>query len=373
MRCTCPEHGGLDSDNPGWYRCGHLAKVDRYIVTSHETKGGKAGEVWKARDNHFREGLRPVAIKIVNVPAGGERSLETEIFRLVDVKKRDDQILIPTLYDHRWMEPGTSSGGLRRYWLAMQHIDGPDLSEHHAKAEAGSIADSLELVRSLLETLVKIHAQQVAHGDPRSCNLIRARDNDKLYVIDFGDAESYDVKMEWDLQIAARVACQFLSPRSARAGRGRPAVLYSADDIHPGVAPGIKSLLKKACRQPYTDARVMLHEFRAEVRKWTAFTPDPARDWHARLKRWCREGLIPEAAYYLAEMAGSTSADDGKGAVKADKTNEKPAWWGKVGKVAQEAAWLTDDKPGAATFATQLAEALGRRPGSSTPPSGSPR
>lgn len=339
MRCSCPARAKIDSKNPQWFECKHLATAGDNKVTSWEKKEGKGGEVW---DAEFEEAgvKRPIALKIIGMQGESEDQLRSEIYHLVSIKQRDNKILIPMIFG--W---GRLEGEPKHMWLAMERIEGKDLSTHRASEDAESVAESLDLVCSLLETLATIHSQGAAHGDLRSCNLMKANDSGKLYVIDFGDAESYDAKKPRDLQYVARVACQFLSRRAASTHR----VLvpdYSPRDVYLGVAPAIQRVLAKGCRGEYARAEHMLAEFREAIRGGTAFTADPENDWRERLTRWYRQDMLPVSAYSLAVTAGAAGQRD------------RPGWWREVRSLARDAAWFTDDAAGAASFATKLAQVL---------------
>jgi hypothetical protein len=150
--------------------------ADRYLVERLVRSGGM-GAIYKCTDVTTRH---HVAIKILldKVPGETRQRFEREVSLLSELSH-------PGIV--RYLGHGlTAEGAL---YLAMEWLEGEDLSEHLSQQERLTIEQSLALIRRVCEALVGAHARGIVHRDLKPANLfLPHRDPYAVKVLDFGIA-----------------------------------------------------------------------------------------------------------------------------------------------------------------------------------------
>src|SRR5712691_2098267 len=150
----------------------------------HELIGeGAMGVVWKAYDSVLR---RYVALKLLGSSVGGSRDARERFLREARAAGVLQHPNIVTIYDL-----GESGGQL---FIAMELVDGRDLSAAIATSEPLSLERKLDIVIEVLDALAYAHNRGVIHRDIKPSNVRIAADG-AVKIMDFGIArlQSADV------------------------------------------------------------------------------------------------------------------------------------------------------------------------------------
>lgn len=146
---------------------------ERFVVESR-VGGGASGEIFRAIDTTTGA---PVALKLLRQTAtASERTRFTrEISVIADLRH-------PNIVDY--VGHGEWSDG--RMFLAMEWLDGEDLSKRQRRAPLG-MRDAVEVVRRAAQALAAIHTRGIVHRDLKLSNmfLVRGRGT-AVKLIDFG-------------------------------------------------------------------------------------------------------------------------------------------------------------------------------------------
>src|SRR6184192_3628607 len=149
----------------------------------HEPIGeGAMGEVWRAYDSVIR---RYVALKLLS-RAGRSADARERLLREARAAGALQHPNIVTIYDL-----GEADGQL---FIAMELVDGRDLSQLIAQQEALSLERKLDIAIEVLQGLAYAHGRGVIHRDIKPSN-VRIASDGSVKIMDFGIArlQSADV------------------------------------------------------------------------------------------------------------------------------------------------------------------------------------
>ncbi|WP_159001429.1 serine/threonine-protein kinase, partial [Streptomyces sp. SBT349] len=159
--------------------------ADRYRLVRPLGQGGM-GEVWEARDESL---LRPVAVKVISVLAGGgSRSGEARarFLREARITAALQHPHIVTVHDLG--EAATDEGTTP--FLVMELLRGQGLDAVIRRGPAGE-ADAARWGAQVCEALAEAHAAGILHRDIKPANLFVTALG-SLKVLDFGIARAAD-------------------------------------------------------------------------------------------------------------------------------------------------------------------------------------
>ncbi|MDJ0618710.1 MAG: ABC transporter substrate-binding protein [Calothrix sp. MO_192.B10] len=173
----------------------------RYIALEEIGRGG-FGRTFRAHDFTFD---KECAVKVF-YPPNTSRLTAEQLDKARIAFKRGSQILrtlnheqIPRVYDFfdlpapsGEIEPNNLSHQ-KLFFLIQDYIPGDNLKYELIRRNF-SESDVLEVLKSLLQVLNETHKQGVLHRDIKPCNIIRHRDNQQLYLIDFDTAIKRDLE-----------------------------------------------------------------------------------------------------------------------------------------------------------------------------------
>ena len=158
----------------------HLGDIleDRFIIERAVGEGGM-GAIYRARD--IRED-QAAAIKILR----GDTEPDTAALRFAREARALSSINHPGIV--RYIAHGVTSAG--DPYLAMEWVEGEDLSQRLARMGALTVAETIAIARGVAEALGEAHARGVLHRDIKPQNLILpASDVSRVKVADFGIAK----------------------------------------------------------------------------------------------------------------------------------------------------------------------------------------
>ncbi len=165
-----------------------MARTDQYRRVGkfelHELIGeGAMGAVWKAYDSVIR---RYVALKILSSAIGRTQDARARFLREARAAGALQHRNIVTIYDL-----GEADGQL---FIAMELVDGRDLSQLIAQQEALSLERKLDIAIEVLQGLAYAHGRGVIHRDIKPSN-VRIASDGSVKIMDFGIArlQSADV------------------------------------------------------------------------------------------------------------------------------------------------------------------------------------
>lgn len=151
---------------------------------------GGMGEVWRAQP---RGGGDPVALKIVALQEGTQRSLEGFRQEVRAVAALDHPAIVG-IFDHGLVPETVAarSGGripANSAWFAMELAEQGSLAQHRAGLPW---PDLLQVLLALLDALAHAHARGVIHRDLKPANVLFAAgpDGDHIKLSDFGLAHA---------------------------------------------------------------------------------------------------------------------------------------------------------------------------------------
>lgn len=162
-------------------------RVDRLVAE------GGFGIVYKA--HHLALGM-PVALKILRPALSAEQDafveLMSQFMEEASVLSRLRGASVVAVMDAGVASVGSQPAGLP--WMALEWLEGETLKEHLARrrGQGGrTMAESMELLRPVLEAIAEAHELKVAHRDikPSNIMLVPTKGGASLRVLDFGIAK----------------------------------------------------------------------------------------------------------------------------------------------------------------------------------------
>lgn len=164
------------------YSCGSkLLLGDRYCAIKLIGQGG-FGRTFLAQDD-----FTPVEASCIikqfypegqNNARGAAQLFEQEARRLQQLGEHPQ---IPRFYKHIEQD--------KHQYIIQEFIDGPNLSEELAEQGPFNESQIKALLTELLPVLRFIHQGEVIHRDIKPANIIRCRQTNKLFIVDFGAAK----------------------------------------------------------------------------------------------------------------------------------------------------------------------------------------
>ncbi len=156
-----------------------MNKIGKYEIRS-ELGRGAMGIVYLGYDPVIE---RPVAIKTMNAEAFGEEEQKQRFLREARSAGAMQHPNIVTIYE-MGMEGETP-------YIAMEYVEGQDLTELIKKGELESLEDKLTIMAQLCEALDFAHKKEVIHRDIKPGN-IRILPDGTVKIMDFGIAKKQD-------------------------------------------------------------------------------------------------------------------------------------------------------------------------------------
>lgn len=93
---------------------------------------------------------------------------------------------IPRLYAHFCQD--------EQFYLVQEFIEGTELSAEIKPGQKLSEAETIELLREILEVLKVIHQANIIHRDLKPSNIMRRKKDGKLVIIDFGIVKEFNLE-----------------------------------------------------------------------------------------------------------------------------------------------------------------------------------
>ncbi|MCU0536375.1 MAG: tetratricopeptide repeat protein [Hydrococcus sp. Prado102] len=81
------------------------------------------------------------------------------------------------------------------FYLVQEYIEGENLAEELASHQTIAEKNVIDLLSEILEILAFVHQQKVIHRDVNPYNIIRRKDDGKLFLIDFGAVKQITTQM----------------------------------------------------------------------------------------------------------------------------------------------------------------------------------
>lgn len=163
--------------------------MDRYRIIG-VLGGGGMGTVFQARDSHFPEAKRLVAIKEMITPATGDPNQRTSMFKTF---QREANILaalshpaIPKIYEFFTTD--------YRAYLVMEYINGSDLDALLARTRSLPVEKVIDWAIELCDVLDYLHSnkpQPIIFRDVKPANIM-IDSLGKVRLIDFGIAKIFE-------------------------------------------------------------------------------------------------------------------------------------------------------------------------------------
>jgi serine/threonine-protein kinase len=145
---------------------------------------GGMGEVYRARDAALN---RDVAIKVLPAAVAAEPE------RLARFK-REAQVLAslnhPNIAHVHGFEAAVRSDGATTHFLAMEMVEGEDLSER-LKRGAIPVDEAIAIARQIAEGLEEAHEHGIVHRDLKPAN-VKVTPDGKVKILDFGLAKALE-------------------------------------------------------------------------------------------------------------------------------------------------------------------------------------
>ena len=193
-------------------------QLGRYTLSDRLGAGGNA-TVFRAKAENGDE----VAIKVLHSDLMHEEDL-TRFEREYDILQMVDHPRILQVY-----ETGRTGG---RHWIAMEFVDGKDISEMAAKWHGEGSSDRWgkieRVLRGLAEALAHLHEKGIIHRDLKPTNVLVTADGEPT-LMDFGVIKAPDV-FSTNLTMAGRLVgtVAFMAPEQITSeGVDHRADLYS--------------------------------------------------------------------------------------------------------------------------------------------------
>lgn len=166
--------------------------------------GGASGDIFRARDERTGE---IVALKVLRQTAteGEMARFKREIAVIADLRH-------PNIVDY--VSHGTWSDG--RLFLAMEWLDGEDLSKRQRRAPLGT-RDAVEVIRRAAQALAAIHSRGIVHRDLKLSNLFLVQGRGTaVKLIDFGVVKPQG-RDEFDTEVGTILGTpHYMAPEQAR-------------------------------------------------------------------------------------------------------------------------------------------------------------
>ena len=176
---------------------------DRFTIDAR-VGGGASGDIFRARDERTGE---LVAIKVLRTSASeGERArFRREIAVIADLRHPN---IVDYIADGEWPDG--------RLFLAMEWLDGEDLSKRQRRAPLGT-RDAVEVVRRAAQALAAIHSRGIVHRDLKLSNLFLVRGRGTaVKLIDFGVVKPQG-RDEFDTEVGTILGTpHYMAPEQAR-------------------------------------------------------------------------------------------------------------------------------------------------------------
>jgi len=158
-----------------------------YRITGALGAGGM-GEVWRATDEKLG---REVALKVLPEEFAKDPNRMARFEREAKVLASLNHPNIATLFGLETVESGKGTGAGTTF-LAMELVEGEDLSEHIARG-AIPIKEAIPIALQIAEALEAAHEQGIVHRDLKPAN-IKLTDDGVVKVLDFGLAKAWETE-----------------------------------------------------------------------------------------------------------------------------------------------------------------------------------
>jgi serine/threonine-protein kinase len=156
-----------------------------YRVTAELGAGGM-GEVWRASDEKLG---REVALKVLPAEFAEDPERMARFEREAKVLASLNHPNIATLYGLETVESGTGTGTGTGTFLAMELVEGEDLSERIKRGPI-PVDEVMPIALQIAEALEAAHEQGIVHRDLKPAN-IKITDEGAVKVLDFGLAKAW--------------------------------------------------------------------------------------------------------------------------------------------------------------------------------------
>ncbi len=219
---------------------------------------GATAEVYEAEDLNTR---RRVALKLLHQKlddATGERDIMVFLHEAMTVSSLDHPNIVK-IHDADII-------GDRAY-IAMDYIDGYPLSSRLKRKRYLTAAESLRVMRAVLEALVAAHRKGIVHGDLKPANIMFERGSGRYIITDFGAAWSRTRQVDSAKRIVGTPS--YMSPEQLAGKRldGRSdlfslavTVYHLLTGVQPFVADDLKAVKKLVSQQPVDLERLKVPE-----------------------------------------------------------------------------------------------------------------
>jgi serine/threonine-protein kinase len=157
-----------------------------YHVTAALGAGGM-GEVWRAEDTRLD---REVALKVLPEEFAKDPERMARFEREAKVLASLNHPNIATLYGLETVTSGTGTGTGTGTFLAMELVEGEDLSER-IKRGAVPVEEAIPIALQIAEALEAAHEQGIVHRDLKPAN-IKLTGDGVAKVLDFGLAKAWE-------------------------------------------------------------------------------------------------------------------------------------------------------------------------------------
>src|SRR5690242_12026256 len=153
----------------------HLTRIGKYEVECVIGEGSM-GVVYRAIDPLIN---RRVAIKVMADAVAQDAALRERFLREAQAAGSLQHPNVVTIYDFGEVDD--------HLYIAMEYVEGDDLSDLLLKRVTIPLAESLELVMGVLQGLAYAHKRGIVHRDIKPAN-IRVDSEGKARLMDFGVA-----------------------------------------------------------------------------------------------------------------------------------------------------------------------------------------
>ncbi len=219
---------------------------------------GATAEVYEARDLHTH---RRVALKLLNQKlddSTGERDIMTFLHEAMTVSSLDHPNIVK-IHDADIIDD--------RAYIAMDYIDGYPMSARLKRKRYLTAAESLRVLRAVLEALVAAHRKGIVHGDIKPANIMFDRRSGRYIITDFGAAWSRSRQIENSNKIIGTPS--YMSPEQLAGKRldGRSdlfslavTVYHLLTGVQPFVADDLKAVKRLVSTEPVDLERLKVPE-----------------------------------------------------------------------------------------------------------------
>jgi serine/threonine-protein kinase len=159
-----------------------------YRITAALGAGGM-GEVWRATDERLG---REVALKVMPEEFAKDPERMARFEREAKVLASLNHPNIATLYGLESVTSGTGTGTGTGTFLAMELVEGEDLSER-IKHGAVPVDEAISIALQIADALEAAHEQGIVHRDLKPAN-IKITEEGTVKVLDFGLAKAWEVE-----------------------------------------------------------------------------------------------------------------------------------------------------------------------------------